>query len=77
MSFSTFGTNLSNQVRLSVLIASSIALVISLAWNNAITSLIDNYIPKKYSNSKNAWFKVFYALALTFLAIIIVNLIAW
>ncbi len=61
------------QFQSSALIVGSIALVVSLAWNNAITSLIDQYIPEKYSQSKNAWMKVAYAIIMTFLAIILVK----
>jgi diacylglycerol kinase len=62
---SGFSTNLKNQINLSILIVGAISLIVSLAWNSAITSLIDYYVPQKYANSKNAWYKVLYALILT------------
>lgn len=68
------GKRYSNQLKVSSLIFAAVTVVISLAWSNAITALIDYYVPQKYANSKNAWFKVLYAIALTILAIIVVKL---
>lgn len=50
---------------ISALITGSLALVVGLAWNNAVVALIDEYIPQKYANSKNAWIKLLYAIMLT------------
>jgi hypothetical protein len=61
------------QLGLTALVMGAVMIVISLAWSNAITALIDNYVPQKYANSKNAWYKVVYALLLTIVATIIVN----
>lgn len=62
---SGFSSNLKNQINISILIVGAISLIVSLAWNSAITSLIDYYVPQKYANSKNAWYKVLYAFILT------------
>jgi hypothetical protein len=67
--FETSNTNF----QISTLVVGSVALIVSLAWNNAITSLIDQYVPAKYANSKNAWFKIVYAIIMTLLAIIFVK----
>jgi len=63
MGNSQFKNSLSSQVNLSVIIASSIGLIIALAWNNAFTSLIDTYVPE--SQSKGVLYKFIYALLLT------------
>jgi uncharacterized membrane protein YdbT with pleckstrin-like domain len=61
---STFDTQ-ANQISIPLLIIGGIGVTIGLAWNNAISALIDNYIPQDYANSKNAWVKVVYAVILT------------
>ena len=69
-------SSLSSQLKPVVLIASAVVIVISLAWDNAITSLINQYIPQEYANSKNAWIKVAYAVVLTILALLFANYFA-
>lgn len=61
--------SISNQFKVTTLFAGAMMVTISLAWDNAITSLINQYIPEKYSDSKNAWFKLFYAVIVTLLAL--------
>jgi len=69
-------SSLSSQLKPAVLIASAVVIVISLAWDSAITSLINQYIPQEYANSKNAWIKVAYAVVLTILALLFANYFA-
>lgn len=69
-------SSLSSQLKPAVLIASAVVIVISLAWDSAITSLINQYIPQEYANSKNAWIKVVYAVVLTILALLFANYFA-
>ena len=69
-------SSLSSQLKPVVLIASAVVIVISLAWDSAITSLINQYIPQEYANSKNAWIKVAYAVVLTILALLFANYFA-
>jgi len=63
------GKSYKHQLKISALLFASVMIVISLAWSNAITALIDYYIPQKYAKSSNAWFKVLYALILTLIVI--------
>ena len=49
--------------QISTLIISALSFVLALAWSGAITSLVDYYFPQ--GDSKNAWYKVGYAAALT------------
>ena len=57
--------NVRKQFQMSTLIFGALAVTVSLAWSNAINALIDYYIPEKYANNKNAWFKVLFAFILT------------
>lgn len=66
-------SSLSSQLKPVVLVASAVVIVISLAWDNAITALINQYIPQEYANSKNAWVKIAYAVFLTILALLVAN----
>lgn len=63
-------SSLSDQLKLSALAAGAIMITVSLAWDNAITALINQYIPEQYANSKNAWIKLIYAIVLTVLALL-------
>lgn len=66
-------SSLSSQLKPVVLVASAVVIVISLAWDNAITALINQYIPQEYANSKNAWVKIAYAVFLTIVALLVAN----
>ena len=57
------------------IIVGSLTLIATLAWNDAFRALIDQYIPEKYRNGKNAWFKILYALILTTIIVIIISII--
>lgn len=63
-------SSLSSQLKPAVLMATAIAITVSLAWDSAITSLINQYIPQEYANSKNAWVKLVYAVVLTIIALL-------
>jgi len=60
---------MSNAVQLQFipLIIGAIGVTVGLAWNNAITAIIDHYIPNE-ANSKSMWVKIGYAAVLTILA---------
>jgi intracellular septation protein A len=66
-------TSISGQIKVYALVAGAIVVTLSLAWNNAITALINKYIPEQYADSNNAWVKLAYALGLTMLTLGIVN----
>lgn len=70
-----FKTSFSHDLKTQIpsLITGALIIVASLAWNDAITSLINNYIPQKYQNAHNAWFKVLYALVLTIIIVFIMT----
>lgn len=61
--------SISGQIKVKALVSGAIVISLSLAWNNAITALINKYIPEQYADSNNAWIKLGYALVLTMLAI--------
>lgn len=52
-----------------IIIIGALTLVASLAWNDAITAIIDRYIPE--DKHKNAMYKLFYALLITFMIFVI------
>jgi len=66
-------SSISSQIKVVSLVAGAIVITLSLAWNNAITALINKYIPEQYADSNNAWVKLAYALVLTMLTLGIVN----
>ena len=57
------------------IIVGSLTLIATLAWNEAIKSLIDKYVPPEYKDSQNAWYKVFYAFILTTIIVIVIGVI--
>lgn len=63
------------QKKLPTIIIGSLTLIAGLAWNEAFTALINQYVPEKYKNGKNAWFKILYAFILTLIIIIAITLI--
>ena len=67
------GSNVRKQ--LPIIIIGSLSLITSLAWNDAIQALINQYIPEEYKDSNNAWYKISYALCLTLIIIIVISII--
>lgn len=59
--------------KLPAIIIGSMSLVVGLSWNEAIKSIIDQYIPEKYRKNENALAKIIYATVLTIIVIIIVS----
>lgn len=49
------------------IVVSAIGVTVGLAWSNAITAIINHYIPDE-ANSKSMWIKIAYAVGLTILA---------
>lgn len=60
--------------KMPIIIIGSLTFIAGLAWNDAFTALIDNYIPKEYLSAHNAWFKIAYAFTLTVIIIIVISL---
>ena len=67
------GSNLKS--RLPTIIVGSLTLIASIAWNNGIKALIDQYIPPEYSKSGNVRVKFIYAFLLTIGIIIIIGIL--
>jgi predicted lysophospholipase L1 biosynthesis ABC-type transport system permease subunit len=55
------------QLQFIPLVIGAVGVTVGLAWNNAITAIINHYIPNE-ANSKSMWIKIGYALGLTMLA---------
>ncbi len=72
-STSEIQNNLKN--RMPTIIIGSLSLIAGLAWNDAFKALIDQYIPEKYKNKTNAWFKMLYAFILTVIIIIVISIV--
>jgi Family of unknown function (DUF5654) len=60
-----FTSDQKQQLQFTTLIIGAVALTVGLAWSSGIQALIDSYIPQNYADSKNAWYKVLYAILLT------------
>jgi len=56
-----------------VIIIGALTLAASLAWNDAITAIINRYIPE--NKHKNAIYKLLYAIFLTFLIVVVMIII--
>jgi len=67
------GSNLKS--RLPTIVIGSLTLIASIAWNNGIRALIDQYISPEYSKSNNVRVKFIYALLLTVIIIIIIAIL--
>lgn len=65
-SFISFSPSDIQQLQPKVIITGAVALSLGLAWSNAITSLIDHYMPASVDNPKNVWYKLLFAAVLTF-----------
>lgn len=63
------------KTRMPTIIIGSLTLIAGLAWNDAFKALIDYYVPEKYKNKTNAWFKLFYAFILTVIIIIAISIV--
>jgi hypothetical protein len=63
-----------SQLQFIPMIIGSVSVIVALAWNNAITAIINNYIPNE-ANSKSMWLKIGYAIGLTVLAGILAKFI--
>lgn len=61
--------------RIPDIIIASFTIVAGLAWNDAITAIINYYVPDNYKSSTNAWFKVIYASILTTIIVIFITVI--
>lgn len=55
------------------MVITALTFAAAIAWNDGIQSLIDYYLPKEKRERFNAWFKIFYALALSIVIIILIN----
>jgi hypothetical protein len=55
------------------IIITSLTLTASLAWNDAIQTLINYLIPEKYRGKANVWAKLIYVVCLTIIIIIIMD----
>jgi hypothetical protein len=64
-----------SQLQPGTLIIGAISVTVGLAWSNAITAIIDYYVPAQYADSKNMWVKLMYAVVLTILAVMIAKLV--
>ena len=67
--------SVANQLQPSSLIIGSVAVAVGLAWSNAITAIIDYYVPAQYADSKNMWVKLMLAVVLTIVAYAIAKLV--
>jgi hypothetical protein len=63
--------------QLPTIIIGALTVTAGLAWNDAISSLINVYVPPEYRKSNNAWFKILYAFVLTIVLVIIMSLILY
>ncbi len=57
------------------IIIGALTVVAGLAWNDAIQSLINYYVPEQDRGSGNAWVKILYALILTIGILILISTI--
>lgn len=70
----SYAVNVESQ--LSLIIVGSIMLVAGLAWNDAIISAINYYIPESYRNNKNILYKFLYALSISMVAVIMISILS-
>jgi undecaprenyl pyrophosphate phosphatase UppP len=63
-----------SQLQFIPLVIGAISVIVALAWNNAITAIINHYIPNE-ANSKSMWVKIVYAIVLTVLAGVLAKII--
>jgi hypothetical protein len=63
--------NLSN--RMPSIIITSLTLTAGLAWNDAIQSVINYYIPEDRKKQMNIWMKLLYVICLTIVIIMIIG----
>lgn len=73
----TFGHRIKTtfSTKLSTLIISALTVVAGLAWNNAITAIIDHYYPESKNTKANFLYKLSYAVILTIAIIIFIIII--
>lgn len=57
------------------IIISSLTIVAGLAWNDAIQSIINYYVPEKYRGQANVWTKLIYVIILTIIIIILIDVL--
>ena len=53
------------------LVGSALIIVTALAWNDAMSSVIDYYVPEDIAQAHNVWWKVAYAFVLTVIMVIL------
>lgn len=66
--------SLTSQLGAKAIVVGAIGVTVGLAWNSAISSIINHYIPDE-ANSKSMWVKIGYAVGLTILAGVIGKLL--
>lgn len=69
--------NLTNTLssRMPAIIITSLTLTAGLAWNDAIQSVINYYVPEDHKKSMNIWMKLLYVICLTIVIIIIITML--
>jgi hypothetical protein len=67
-------TSIDLRTKMAELIINALLLVAAFAWSNAFDSLINYYVPAQYRHAKNAYFKIFYALVLSVVILIAINI---
>jgi len=66
--------SVTSQLSATAIVIGAIGVTVGLAWNNAISAIINYYIPDE-ANSKSMWVKIGYATGLTILAGVVAKLI--
>jgi hypothetical protein len=72
---STAIADLNFRTKMAELIINALLLVAAFAWASAFESLINYYVPEKYRNANNAYYKLFYAFCLSLLVLIIISVV--
>lgn len=70
----TSPTSPTSQLNALTLIVGSVSVIVALAWNNAITSIISYYLPNE-ANGKSMRAKIAYAVILTVMAAVFAKFI--
>lgn len=61
--------------KMPAIIIGSLTLIATLTWNDALNSIINQYVPPKYRSADNAKIKFVYALVLTIISIAIISIL--
>jgi len=61
--------------RVPTIITASLTLTAALAWNDAIKTLIDTYVPQYLRAKENAFIKLLYAFIITIIIIMVISVL--